>query len=711
MTRKHRTRPGSQKTPRQNRRNWRARLLSALVAEAPLDELLRLVAVSLAPAGRATVFYAPQAGAAWRPLHDERVGLAPDVVARAVDLLDERGERDPGLVQALESDLADTARVPVMAVPLPHAEGLILFLPEDEATDELSGRLRRRARLAGWLCQRHHMQRAQRTTRRLLDAVSTHAGAGIAHYDANAVILEVNDAYASMLGYRPEDLRGRSYLDLLADAGDVDDARANLSRLVQGGCDALESRRWLRHAEEGRNVLVRFNTHLLSDDQGDPEAIVDVVTDITENQALNEALAYERSHDPLSGLLNRAAFEERISACLGDAGQRERYVLAVVDMDRFRLINASYGTATGDLGLARVAERLRAALRPDEEAGRLGNDEFGLLLDAGETDTVLARAQRLVRLVEGTPLGGPGGESARITASIGVTRLGGTEPTQVLRQAEQAARRARDAGGNQVRLYHPDEPAYSEADRTLEWAARVQTALDDGRLALVRQPIHALAHGALPACEYLVRLVADDGRLVSPGEFLPAAEHYAMAREIDRWVIDRALAGLGAEPGKLAELEFASVNISAQSLDDPDLVVFVLSALSRHGVPANKLCLELTETAAVADVDAARGPIRILRAAGCRFALDDFGTGMASFGYLRELDVDMIKIDGRFVRNIAANRVDRGMVEAMQEIARLTEKRTIAEFVEGEEALECLRHIGVDYAQGYALGRPEQLAR
>jgi len=698
-------------TRARSRESWRGRLLSALVAEAPLEDLLAFVTDSLAPMGRTALYFSPEGGAAWHRLETGNRELPPALLARANDRLSRRADTDADVLAAdLETVLGDTGEGPVMAAAMPNGNGLIVLLPEREPSEELAARLRRRARLAGWLCRRQHSHRAQRTVRRLLEAVASHAGAGLARYDANAVILDVNETYAAMLGRTPEELHGRSYLDLLANPADVKDARTNLARLLDGSCDALESRRWLRHAEHGRNVFVRFSTHLLSSSRGEPEAIVDVVTDITESQALSDALAYERSHDPLSGLLNRSVFEEGISICLNDEQRKARHVLAIVDMDRFGLLNASFGTATGDRGLARVAERLRAALRKDELAGRLGNDEFGLLLEASDTTEAVARAERLARLVETTPLGGPAGQAARITASIGITLLSGGETTQVLRQAEQAARRARDAGGNQVRCYHPDEPAYSEANRTLEWAAQVQTALDDGRLALVRQPIHALAHPGLPACEYLVRLVGADGKLVSPAEFLPAAEHYAMAREIDRWVIDRTLQRLGADPEGLAGLEFASVNISAQSLDDPDLVVFVLSTLARHGVPADKLCLELTETAAVADIDAARVLIRILRAAGCRFALDDFGSGMASFGYLRELDVDLIKIDGRFVRNIAANRVDRGMVEAMQEIARLTEKRTIAEFVEGADALECLREIGVDYAQGYALGRPERLA-
>lgn len=498
-------------------------------------------------------------------------------------------------------------------------------------------------------------------------------------------------------------------MDLLTSAEEVADARSNLGRLLAGDCDILETRRRLRLGERGPEVLVRFSTHLLRTRHGVPEGIVDIVTDIGHSEALSDALAYERSHDPLTGLLNRAAFEARLQETLhADAAP---HALAVVDLDRFGLLNASYGTRTGDTGLARIAERLRAALRPGEAAGRLGNDEFGLLLAAPYPAFAAARAERMARLIEGTPVTHDDGESVRMTASIGVVLLAGTDVAPMLRQAEQAARRARDAGGNQVRLYHSGDPAYSEADRTLAWAAQVQAALDEGRLALVRQPIHALGpDGALPAHEYLVRMVARDGALITPGEFLAAAEHYAMAREIDRWVIDSALARLGADAASFKRLEFASVNLSAQSLDDPDLGLYVLAALARHGVPAEKFCLELTETAAVADIAAARALIRILRAAGCRFALDDFGSGMASFGYLRDLDVDFVKIDGRFVRNMAANHVDRGMVEAMHEIARLTEKRTIAEFVEGPEALACLRDIGVDYAQGYALGRPEPLA-
>lgn len=703
----------TRRNQRPHERNWRGRLLAALSLEAPLPELLSIVAIGLAENGPVAIFCAPEPGAGWRCMAASENGIAAPVLRQAEELLARwrrAGARSPRSLTARLRIALDSFQLGVANAALfPGNTGVILAFTPGPVSPALAARLQRRARLAGWLCRSERALRAERTNGRLLEAAVAHVGAGIARYDCDAVIQETNDAFAAMLACKAPALRGKSFMDLLTNEEDVADARAGLARLLEGQTDSLEARRRLRFGEHGREVLVRLSTHLLRSRHGVPEAIVDIVTDIGESEALSAALAHERMHDPLTGLLNRAAFEARVEKCLDpDAAP---CALAVVDLDRFGLVNASFGTRTGDVGLARVAGRLRAALRPGEAAGRLGNDEFGLVLAAPYPAFAAARAERMARLIHGTPVTHDDGESVRMTASIGVVPLIGSDVATMLRQAEQAARRARDAGGNQVRVYHAGDPAYSEADRTLSWAAQVQVALDEGRLALARQPIRALgSERRLPAHEYLVRMVGRDGDLIAPGEFLAAAEYYAMAREIDRWVIDSVLARLGAEPDAFSQLEFASVNLSGQSLDDPDLGLYVLAALARHGVPAEKFCLELTETAAVADIAAARSLIRILRAAGCRFALDDFGSGMASFGYLRDLDVDFVKIDGRFVRNMAANHVDRGMVEAMHEIARLTEKRTIAEFVEGPEALECLREIGVDYAQGYALGRPEPVA-
>ncbi len=696
-------------------RNWRGKLLAALTAETSLPELLDILANGIAEVGPIAIFGETEPGKPWCCMAATNSGLNIPALLRMDQVLARWRRAGTGSSRSLTALLTDALEPfelgHVTAVTLPENTGAIIAFSKEPLLPAFRARLRRRARLAAWLYRRQQTVQAQGTARRVLDAVVAHAHAGVARYDTDGVIREVNEAYAQMLGSNPADLIGMSYLNLLVSDEDKLDAQTNLTLLSSGQCESLESRRWLRHAGDKEKILVHFSSNLLRDEYGVPEAIVDVVTDITEKQALSDALAYERSHDPLTGLLNRSAFEARVESTLL-ADRHGTHVLAVMDLDRFGLLNASYGTGVGDLCLARVAERVRAALHRGESAGRLGNDEFGVLLSVSDPRHAVERAKRLAHLAASTPLSPYGGDSARVTVSIGITPLTGSDMAQLLRQAEQAARRARNAGGNQVRLYHPDEPAYSEADRTLAWAAQVQTALDEERLTLVRQPIHALsATQALPACEYLVRLVARSGKLVEPGEFLAAAEHYAMAREIDRWVIDRAASCLGTDPQGLEQMEFASINLSAQSLDDPDLGLFVLSALARHGVPAEKFCLELTETAAVTDIGAARALIRILRAAGCRFALDDFGTGMASFGYLRDLDVDFIKIDGRFVRNIAASQVDRGMVEAMHDIARLTHKRTIAEFVEGPEALACLRAIGVDYAQGYALGRPERLPR
>lgn len=548
----------------------------------------------------------------------------------------------------------------------------------------------------------------------LLSAVVKHASVGIAIYDDTAHFIECNDAFAHMLGYEPDLLIGRSYLDLLTDARDSRDAHANLEALLEGHIERVESRRWLRR-NDGSQVLARLSTNLLRDDNDHVRHIVDVVTDITESHELNQELAFRRSHDPLTGLINRHEFRQYLQRAIQTAKNRnETFALMIIDLDRFKGVNDTFGPATGDRILKEIGQAIRDAARPEDIVARLGNDEFGILLNTTQTEDIQDLAERMVTYIEAYRFRDQG-ETVRVSASIGVAIVDkdNNDITEIMQQADAAHQVARSAGGNQARLFRAGDQVYALQAQDMRWASRIHEALDEGRMVLFRQPIISLLNPEtkIYSYEYLIRMLDRNGQVIEPAQFLPAAERYAMMGRIDRWVIETVLNWLSSHPTELQKLNMGTINLSGQSLSDPDLCDFIEKSLEKHGVPPRKICFEVTETVAVSDLNAAKVLIEKLHETGCLFALDDFGSGMSSFGYLKELPVDFLKIDGRFVRNLDQDLVDRGMVRAMHEIARLTDKRTIAEFVEGEETLSHLRDIGVDFAQGYALGMPEPLGK
>jgi len=282
----------------------------------------------------------------------------------------------------------------------------------------------------------------------------------------------------------------------------------------------------------------------------------------------------------------------------------------------------------------------------------------------------------------------------------------------VLNLADLACAAAKESGRNCLHVYQPDHPPLVLQRGEMRWAGRINQALEDGRFSLWFQPIMPLARGHDDGAhfEILLRMQDERGALVMPGEFLPAAERYHLAARVDRWVIANVFEWLAAHPAALAGLGLCALNLSAQSIGIPAMHEFIRAQVEHGRVPPHKICFEITETAAIADLVQATRFMQQLRALGCRFALDDFGAGFSSLNYLKQLPVDFLKIDGAFVRDMAHNSVDRAMVRSINDIGHVMGKQTIAEFVEDPDTLASLRELGVDYAQGYGLGRPAPLS-
>ncbi len=418
-------------------------------------------------------------------------------------------------------------------------------------------------------------------------------------------------------------------------------------------------------------------------------------------------LAYHASHDPLTGLLNRLEFEDRLKLALQTADTQQRqHVVMYLDLDQFKIVNDTCGHAAGDRLLRQVSTLLKQQVRDGDSLARLGGDEFGVLLENCPMQDAIRIADEL-RLCIADFRFVNDDRSFSIGVSIGVVQVADNtlNLTEVLSAADAACYMAKEKGRNRVQYYRPHDSDVSLRRHEMEWASRLQRALQEGQFVLYAQRIISVA-GQAPRDnhqELLVRMVDDHGRIVLPMAFIPAAERYGLMPSIDQWVIQHALSSINSH-GKSGGTY--AINVSGTSIADERFLDFVREQFKQYRMPPGSICFELTETAAIANFDKAARFFGEMKSLGCMFSLDDFGAGMSSFGYLKHLPVDFIKIDGSFVKNVAYDEVDRATVQAINDVGHVMGKKTIGEFVDGEMGLAALREIGVDFAQGDWIGPP-----
>jgi diguanylate cyclase (GGDEF)-like protein/PAS domain S-box-containing protein len=444
---------------------------------------------------------------------------------------------------------------------------------------------------------------------------------------------------------------------------------------------------------------------------GQPHLLA-VASDITELRALTEQLRHQATHDSLTGLANRFAFEQRLDEVLAGPVREEGGALLYVDLDQFKLINDTSGHHAGDQLLVALARQLRGTLEPDEMLARLGGDEFGVLLEGGGEARARRVAERLRKAIDGFAFVWEN-RTYSVTASLGVALVGraGITKRELLAMADTACYLAKERGRNRAHVFVDTDDDASLRRTEMEWVNRVRWAMAEGRMSLDYQELSSLGGATEEGAhfELLLRLHDEDGRPVPPGAFIPAAERYGLMPQLDRWVVDTAFANFDRlhPSGKVA---LCAINLSGPTVDDDDFAEFVLERLRTHAVPAHKVCFEITETAAVGNMPRVVRFITQLRAVGCRFALDDFGAGMSSFGYLKNLPVDMIKIDGSFIRELENDPMSFSIVRAVTQIGHQIGLKVIAEWVGSDATCELLRLLGVNYAQGYFLHEPEPAA-
>ena len=435
---------------------------------------------------------------------------------------------------------------------------------------------------------------------------------------------------------------------------------------------------------------------------------------------LSEKLSFQASHDALTGLLNRYEFEHQLRQLLADAARhRHEHALCYMDLDQFKIINDSCGHAAGDEMLRQLGHLMRDNVFQRDIVARLGGDEFGVLLEHCSLPRAKKVAANLLRQIADFRFQWQG-KSFSIGASIGLVPIveSSAGVTDVLRVADSACYVAKDEGRNRIRTYRTDDAELVRRSGEMRWVNRIRLALEEDRFQLDFQPIVPVAAPASPDAsrssgffELLLRLEDESGRRIPPDAFMPAAERYNLATQIDNWVLRSAFDWLASHPQHLDRICQCSINLSGQSLGDLDFLRRVLRLLEEKKIAPERICFEITETAAIANLAQATHFIRSLRTLGCRFALDDFGTGFSSFAYLKNLPVDFLKIDGMFVIDVLKDRFDRAVVRSIVEIAEVTGKQTIAESVESATILDKLKTLGVDYAQGNGICRPRTLER
>ena len=437
-----------------------------------------------------------------------------------------------------------------------------------------------------------------------------------------------------------------------------------------------------------------------------------VFRDVSEARRLAEEISYQATHDPLTGLVNRRAFESRLEAALTSArNDNKQHGMCFVDLDQFKIVNDTCGHVAGDELLKQFAGLLQVNVRESDTVGRIGGDEFGILLDGCPLEKAQIIANTLLEAIREFRFVWQE-QTFAIGASIGLVPItAAANMTQLLTQADVACYAAKDLGRNRIHVHRPEDAELARWHRELRWAANINGALEQERFRLYLQPIHRLAsaNGEGQHYEVLLRLLNDDGTIVLPGNFIPAAERYNLMGAIDRWVIHNTFRFYAERRGVLASSDRpvrVAINLSGNSLNEDKLLHFIQQELKEFNIPPNLICFEITETAAISNLSRAAQFIREMKKLGCRFALDDFGTGVSSFAYLKNLPVDYIKIDGAFVGNIVNDRIDHAMVAAINQIGHEMGIETIAESAESNAIVERLRSLGVDYAQGFVLGKP-----
>ena len=575
------------------------------------------------------------------------------------------------------------------------------------AYDDLEGKVRERT------AQLAQTNDVLRTEKELFRVTLASIGDAVITTDATAHITYLNAVAEHLTGWSDGEARGQPLAEVfrILDETTREPAQDPIDRCLQGEESVGQQNHSLLVCRDQRELNIDTSVAPIRDDHNTIIGAVLIFRDVTAQRKLAHQLSYQATHDALTDLVNRYEFERRLIHLLASANPYVAHALLYLDLDQFKVVNDTCGHVAGDELLRQVAALLRSKLRSRDTLARLGGDEFGVLLEHCSVGEAKRIANTLRELLQSFRFGWQD-KTFTIGVSIGLVPIvrAGETVSSVLSAADSSCYAAKEKGRNRVHVYQADDSTLAQREGEMRWMPRIQQALADERFCLYYQPIVPVGPSTVEEKhgEILLRMLDEEGHLVPPGAFLPAAERYGLMPAIDRWVVSKTLESLSAMADSEADVTFA-INLSAQSLGAGDFLEFVTEQLDQTRVSPRRLCFEITESSAVSELTHVLRFIETLKALGCRFSLDDFGTGLSSFSYLKTLPVNYLKIDGGFVRDLATDAIDRAMVEAVHHIGHIMGLRTIAECVESNAILEKLREIGVDYCQGYALGRPRPL--
>jgi len=535
--------------------------------------------------------------------------------------------------------------------------------------------------------------------------------------DADGAIIWLNPVAERLTGWTTSTAQGRPVGDICVLVNEETHAQATdfaAACLAAGACVHTPPATTLT-SRDGTQYAIEGSASPLRDAQGARLGAVLVFHDVSTQRKIGREMTYRATHDLLTGLANRAEFEARVAGLLARATTTlGGHALLFLDLDQFKLVNDSCGHVAGDQLLCQIAALLRQSVRSADCVARLGGDEFGVLLQNCDTGQALRIGRKICDQIDRFRFA-HGGKRFRVGASVGLVAIDGrwATPDALHIAADSACYAAKAAGGNRIHVWVESDAALATRTGDMQWINRLQQALDDDEFVLFAQrivPIDPAQASTFLHAELLLRLRQPDGSLISPMAFLPTAERFSMATQIDRWVLNQIFNRLNAG-GEADEIDTLAINLSGQSISDDTFQVEILAMIDAAEFDVSKLCLEITETAAITHFAEARHFISLVRARGVRIALDDFGAGASSFGYLKNLPVDCIKIDGQFVRGLLDDRLDQVAIRCFVDLAQAMGVKSVAEYIENAAVLAALRDIGVDFAQGFYLHVPEPLER
>ena len=537
------------------------------------------------------------------------------------------------------------------------------------------------------------------------DAIDQHSIVSMTDLDGK--ITFANDKFCDISGYSREELIGQNHRVLNSGNQDSSYWRTMFQTVSNGKTWHDEVR---NIAKDGSFYWVKTTIMPSFDDTGAIKNYISIRTDITENKQLNEKISYQASHDVLTGLVNRREFERRLEQLISRSEDGIPHSVFYLDLDEFKVVNDTCGHHAGDELLRQVPGLIKQHTRKADLVARLGGDEFGLILNACDEENAKKVANLILESISDFQFCWKN-QCYKIGVSIGIVVLG-DEPTnlaETLKSADSACYAAKDRGRNTVVVYNPSDYEISNRQEQMNWVSKLTRCLEQDHFVLYAQPIVPTNAPESKNISYEILIRMTDGeKIIPPGAFLPAAERYNKITQIDRWVVAKTFSMIKGQNKFLEKTDHISINLSGVSLADTAFMEFLVEEIN-HSDLHNKICFEITETAAVTNLSAATRAINTLHDMGVRFSLDDFGSGLSSFAYLKNLQVDYLKIDGHFVKDIVTDPIDRAMVTSIHEVGSVMGKTTIAEFVENDEILSVLRDIGVDHVQGFGIGKPVPL--